>query len=150
MHLIFYDLSLYELKKINITFIHQNIFEVYEYLENFYVDKKNDIDDDIDNSNRFEYIVNFLENKIYNLENNDIYNVDYDKLDDLIYTKNYKNLKEFYLKEINKLNKIINQNLENNENIKNDERNKIIINKLKELKYIFQEYSEKNIYYKII
>jgi hypothetical protein len=136
-YLIFYDENNIELKKIDISELKNNCFDVYYFLTQKHI---------------FSYCINYIQSHINNIKSNinsqniynrnNIYNVNVDLMDDLIATKKYVELKNFYLEEINKLNKILENN---NTNISiNDlmlENDKILINKLEQIKYSFMEFN---------
>lgn len=133
-YLIFYDEYDIELKKIDISNLKNNCFDVYYFLTKKHI---------------FSYCINYIQSHINNIKSNsnvkniyNTYNANVDLMDDLIATKKYVELKNFYLEEINKLNKIL-ENNNTNISINNFmlEDDKILINKLEQIKYSFMEFN---------
>ena len=127
-YITFYDKFKTILKKIDISYIRDNCTDIYYFLK-----EKND----------FTYCIEYIQSYINNIENNtDIeYKADVDTMDDLIATKQYIELKKFYLDEINKLTSLLN-NIDNiyvNNTMTEDD--KILTNKLKEIKYSFEDFN---------
>lgn len=133
----FYDKYKTILKKIDISYIRDNCTDIYYFLK-----EKND----------FTYCIEYIQSYINNIENNtDIeYKADVDLMDDLIATKQYIELKKFYLDEINKLTSILNNNDNIYANNNMSEDDKILTNKLKEIKYSFEEFNSNSENYYII
>jgi hypothetical protein len=127
-YLTFYNKFKTKLKKINISYIRDNCTDIYYFFKE---------------QNDFTYCIEYIQSHINNIKNSvEIeYKVDTDTMDDLIATKQYIELKKFYLDEINKLTSVLN----NNDNIYVDnnmtEDDKILTNKLKEIKYSFEEFN---------
>ena len=136
-YLIFYNKFKTILKKIDISYIRDNCTYIYYFLKE---------------QNDFTYCIEYIQSHINNIENNiNIeYTADVDTMDDLIATKQYIELKKFYLDEINKLTSVLN----NSDNIYVDnnmtEDDKILTNKLKEIKYSFEEFNSNSENYYII
>lgn len=131
-YLIFYDEYHNELHKIDISYIRENLIDLYEYLEN---------------DNTFDTYINYLQKLKNNILNNNYY-LDYDKLDDLIYKKQYYELIKFFREEIIKLNNICDIKNLNNYNMK--EEDKIKINKINQLLFNFEQYKSNKNYFMIV
>jgi hypothetical protein len=128
--LIFYDKVGIELKNIDISYIRDNCTDIYYFLQ-----EKND----------FTYCIEYIQTYIDNIKINlDIkYNIDFDKIYRLIESNRYIDLKKFYTGEINRINSLL-----ENKNISED--NKILINKLEQIKYSFEEFNSNSGNYYII
>ena len=154
-HLIFYDKNNNELHKLNIEYIIHNCTDIYnflkEYIYNFISKEYSNFDDVINYIDR--YISNIKSNNINNINNTyNTYNINYTILDELIYTKNYTEIQKFYNNEIIRINKIMEcENISDNisDNIKIEE-NKILINKLLQIKILFEDYNCDKNYYVIL